>query len=72
MVEAFHGRWSRVDWVAEPQRRSRAIREEIGGSRLVRGILAVGREAAAAQVELGMGRRSDADNGAPAQTRASR
>jgi hypothetical protein len=26
----FHGRWSREDWVAEPGRRSGAIREEIG------------------------------------------
>jgi hypothetical protein len=53
-------------------RRSGVIREEIGGFRLVRGILAVGREAAAAQVGLGMGPRSDADSGAPARTRASR
>jgi hypothetical protein len=48
------------------------LERRLGGSRLVRGILVVGREAAVAQVGLGMGPRSDADSGAPTRTRASR
>jgi hypothetical protein len=74
---ALHGEPGRRSGARQPrafrgEQRSGPIREKIGGSHLVRGILAVGREAAAAQVVLGMGPRSDADNGAPAWTWASR